>query len=158
MRDNSVRCHQSVYKIQKGKRGHLIAVTGGTGLMVDDELVAIGELDVQEFIRSGDTTQWKRSRFAHAFASMSRPYVLKFQSVAPAEGGGSGGSAARKWNKRYTFDVETEVQRRSQAGRVVAIISDNSNKGSSGGAYGDCSGTPGQLTGGAPSSSSRASN
>jgi hypothetical protein len=31
MRDNSVRCHQSVYKIQKGKRDHLTAVTGGTG-------------------------------------------------------------------------------------------------------------------------------
>ncbi len=48
------------------------------------------------------------------------------------------------------FYVETEVQPegRSQAGRVtvVAIISDNSNKGSSGTqarAYGDCSGTPG---------------
>ena len=54
--------------------------------MVDDELVAIGELDVQEFMCSGDSTQWKRSRLAHAFASMSHPYVLKFQSAAPVEG------------------------------------------------------------------------
>ncbi len=58
-------------------------------------------------------------------------------------GGGSGGAAARKWSTQYTFNVETEVQGRSQAGRVVAIISDNSNKGSSGTrAYGDSSGTP----------------
>jgi hypothetical protein len=41
---------------------------------------------------------------------MSHPYVLKFQSAAPVEGGGSGGAAARKWNTQYTFDVETEVQ------------------------------------------------
>lgn len=49
-------------------------------------LVAIGELNVQEFMCRDETTQWKRDRLAHAFASMSHPSVLNFQSAAPGEG------------------------------------------------------------------------
>ena len=154
MYDNSVRCQTSVHKMQKGKRGHLIAVSGGTGLMADDELVAIGEIDVQEFMSFDETTEWKREMLARAFASLPHPYVLKFQSAVPAEGSASGVAAARRNYTDYTFDVDAEVQRRSQAGRVVPIISDNSNNNSSGRAYGDCSGALRQAARGTPSSSS----
>ncbi len=114
-------------------------------MMADIKLfVVIGELDMQEFMCSDEKTEWMCNRLARAFASMSHLYVLKFWSAVPAEGSARGGAAARKWDTQHTFDVDTEIQRRSQTGRVIAIISDNSNKNRT---YGGCSGTPGQLMG-----------
>ncbi len=47
-------------------------------MMADDKFVVIGELDVQEFMCSDETTEWKRGRLARAFASMPHLYALIF--------------------------------------------------------------------------------